>query len=177
VGFCKPHILHKPHTLYKMRDSSWALDVLQPYSKSYPPSEPGSTPKRHPGGYLRHHSAWSRPPHYVPLPRARSVRPLTSARSVPIHVETAASAVQARAKPGAHHPKSRTSEVQSPRPTMRPAFSNPPIIRTPVLDRLLNIRPRQFLLQRALHQLGNLRVRGKAQGNQLRFRQFRNPGS
>src|SRR6202789_1017067 len=53
--------------------------------------------------------------------------------------------------------------------------SNPPIVPAPVLDRFLNIRARQFLLQRALHQFGNLAVRRKAQSDQLIFCQLRNP--
>ena len=158
-------ILDKPHILYKMRDSPWVLGctaLIQNRTR-----QPALGQRRK--GTLAVTLGTNR---YGPG-RALTCHYLTArpARIRLLDCKTFDSGGGLR------------SGLRPPRPLsphgpqrIAPAHpSNPPIIRTPVLDRLLDIRPRQFLFQRALHQFRNLPVRGEAQGNQLGFAQFGNP--
>ncbi len=160
-GFASLITLYKPHILYKMRDSPWALGV---YGLNQNRTCRSGLGQRRKGtsavtlGTTRHGLGSAITSHYLRL----------DAWTFPIHAATTASAVQA----GAEAPRPPTANGPIPA-----SLSNPPIIWTPVLDRLLDVLPRQLLLQRAFHQLRNLRVRGEAQRNQLRFAQFGNPGS
>src|SRR5580704_1523301 len=51
--------------------------------------------------------------------------------------------------------------------------SDPPVVRAPVLDRLLDVRTRKIFGQRALYQRGRFFVGRKTNSNQLVFVEFR----
>lgn len=57
--------------------------------------------------------------------------------------------------------------ISSSVPTV--AGSDAPVVWTPSLDRLLNVRPGQFFRERALHELGYFGIRSEAQPDELAF--------